>query len=78
MGNTQAIAARHYLQVTDEHYAAAQNAAQHPHVSVRKESQVKKADNKKTVVLPSLASECETVHKCTMGDEGLEPPTSTV
>ncbi len=78
MGNTQAIAARHYLQVTDEHYQAAQNAAQQPHVSPRTESHEEKPVEQKPASLQSLTAPCDTVHKCIVGDTGFEPVTSAV
>ncbi|WP_425267272.1 tyrosine-type recombinase/integrase [Aeoliella straminimaris] len=78
LGNTQAIAARHYLQVTDEHYRAAQNAAQHAHVESSTEPHDKKTTEQKPVVLSNLSEKTDIVNTCRVGDEGLEPPTSTV
>ena len=79
LGNSQAIAAKHYLQVTDEHFEqAAQNAAQSVHVSGRNDSQRKSTAQEKTPVLQGSASSCDLVHKCSVGDTGLEPVTSTM
>ena len=97
LGNSQLIAQRHYLQVTDEdferaagidltakdsgeHYRskAAQNPAQHLHVSARTDSQDTSTADEKTLVLPVHAPQCTNVLGGLVGDEGLEPPTSTV
>ncbi len=79
IGNSAAIAAKHYLQVTDEHYEqAAQNAAQQAHATGRKEPQAEPAAHEKPPVLLESASSCETLQNGGMGGTGLEPVTSTV
>ncbi len=87
IGVSQAVAAKHYLQVTDEHFEqaakltepkAAQKAAQSVHVSGRTDSQTEPSEQEKTPVLQGLAGACDLMYKCPVGDEGLEPPTSTV
>ena len=79
IGNSQTIAAKHYLQVTDEHFHAAtkvaQNAAQQVHAEGRTDSQTEKPAHKKTPVLPGNANSCDLVHTCTVPPEGLEPST---
>ena len=77
---------KHYWQVTDEDFEraiqgsskAVQNPAQHLHVSARTDSQGTSTADEKTLVLPVHAPECESLHGRGVGDEGLEPPTSTV
>jgi integrase len=82
IGNSPAVAAKHYLQVTDEHFrqgitetkSAAQNPAQQMAEMACNPMQ-HKTEN------PGLSGVCESVQCCTsvqVGDEGLEPPTSTV
>jgi integrase len=78
LGNTQAIAARHYLQVTDEHYKAAQNEAQQPHAADGTGRHDESPTEEKTVVLSNLSGNTDMVNERLLGDEGLEPPTSTV
>jgi len=82
IGNSQAVAAKHYLQVTDEHYrqaaaapkCAAQNPAQQAQETARKASQ-RKQEN------PGIAGVCEGLQSLAVpyvGGTGLEPATSTV
>ncbi|MBN2024614.1 MAG: site-specific integrase, partial [Pirellulales bacterium] len=87
IGNSQAVAAKHYLQVTDEHFAhaaqnptpnaiqsAAQNPAQHAHEITGK---AKKPDAKN----PCFSEVFEDSRECTsvqVGVAGLEPATSTL
>ena len=79
IGNSAAVAAKHYLQVTDADYEqAAQKAAQQAHAESRNESQAIKPAHEKAPVLPELAAPCESMHKCSLGGTGLEPVTSTV
>jgi len=86
IGNSQAIATKHYLQVTDDHYLeatkptpkAAQKAAQQAHAGQRTESQTEKAAQQETPVLPGFASGCDSLHKCSVGDTGLEPVTPSL
>jgi integrase len=83
IGNSEAVARRHYLQVTDDHFAravegvapeAVQNPVQQPAGTPRNDSQ---AENE----TPASSEENEGSRElatCPMGDEGFEPPTSTV
>ncbi|WP_425267210.1 tyrosine-type recombinase/integrase [Aeoliella straminimaris] len=75
MGNTQAIAAQHYLQVTDEHYQAAQNAAQQAHAEGGTGTHDKKTTEQKPVVLSNLSGNTDAVNGRLVVREGLEPPT---
>jgi integrase len=79
IGNSQAIAARHYLQVTDAHFQqaaeagaeAVQNPVQSAHATSRKPSQAGSAT-------PVFAEECDTLRYCAdvqVEDRGLEPLT---
>jgi hypothetical protein len=79
IGNSAAIAAKHYLQVTDKHFdQAAQNPAQQVIATSRGEPQTESAAHKKTPVLLGIAPSCDSMQTGGVGDEGLEPPTSTV
>lgn len=77
------IAAKHYLQVTDEHFEqgagkAAQKAAQQAHATGSGEPHDQRPAPAKTPILLGSALPCPTLQFRPMGDEGLEPPTSTV
>ena len=86
LGHSTAVANKHYWQVTDEDFEraiqgsskAVQNPAQYLHVSARTDSQGTCAADEKTLVLPVHAPQCTNVPGGLVGDEGLEPPTSTV
>jgi integrase len=79
MGNSRAVAQKHYLQVTDEHFAkAAQNPAQSAHATDRMEPQSPMAAHEQTLVLPGFASGRDYLPLRPVGDEGLEPPTLSV
>jgi integrase len=74
IGNSQAVAAKHYLQTTDEHFEkAVQNPVQQTAASPRTTQKPDTAAHDKTRVLQGLASSCEAVHKRTMTPTGLEP-----
>ena len=85
LGNTQAVAMRHYVDVTDADFEraiivdaqpaqeAAQNAAQHAHAMDRSEPQPTKAAQEKTPVLLGAASSCETLQNRGMEAAGIEP-----
>ena len=83
LGNSQLIAQRHYLQVTDEDFEraihgsskATQNPAQHLHVSARTGSQGTSPADEETLVLQVPAALCETMRTGLVGDTGLEPVT---
>ncbi|MBI2824396.1 MAG: tyrosine-type recombinase/integrase [Planctomycetia bacterium] len=79
LGNSEAVARRHYLQVTDAHFekatgSAAQKTAQHIPVRAGK-ARHPGGDNAQITgrydIVPPSANTL-------VGDEGLEPPTSTV
>ena len=74
IGNSQAVAQKHYLQVTDEHFEAAQNAAQQAHAQGCNEPQVESKP-------PVFSEQCDAVRlptSCKVGDTGLEPVTSAM
>ena len=76
IGNTEAIASKHYLQVTEDHFAkAVQNPVQHPAVLPRTGSQAGLPAHEKTPVLQGFAAGCEVVHTGRVEDRGLEPLT---
>lgn len=73
IGNSQPVAAKYYLRVTDKDFSnatkpavdnskAAQNPAQQMHVSTRNESHEQTASHKKTPVLPGKTTLCDIVH----------------
>ena len=84
LGNTPSVALRHYLMTTDEHFAAAvkgetkaaQNTAQHAHVSGGSKSQSDPTAQQKTPVLPGSASGCDDMQTTQMAGTGFEPATS--
>ena len=74
IGNSQPVAAKHYLQVTDEHFAkAVQNPVQQPAVSPRTEPQSDWAAHNKTPVLQGCATTCDSMQTCIVPPQGLEP-----
>jgi len=89
LGNTQAVAMRHYVDVTDADFEraaagtgpsdgqAAQNAAQHAHATERGESQSSDAAHEKTPVLLGSASSCDTLQSRGMEAAGIEPAAYT-
>jgi len=75
IGNSQPIAQKHYLQVTQDHFEKAlQNPVQQPAVSARNDSQADPEEHEKTPVLPGVAAECGQVHIGQVRKRGLEPP----
>ena len=78
LGNSQIVAAKHYLQVTDEHFERALMPVQNP-VQQRSETGRNEVQPKRPA--PDFSAECVGLRLCTsvqVGDEGLEPATSTV
>ena len=76
IGNTEAVAAKHYLQVTEDHFTKAlQNALQHPAVLPRTGPQATLPAHEKTPVLQGFAAGCEVVQSGRVEDRGLEPLT---
>lgn len=81
IGNSEAVARKHYLQTTDEHFErairvddeAAQKAAQSAHAGTRGESHEPKPAQKKTPVLPGLATSCDYLPQRTVPLRGVEP-----
>ena len=75
IGNSQPIAAKHYLQVTDDHFSkAVRNPVQQPAVLPRTGSQPGSTAQEKTPVLQGFAAGCEAVHRGRVPKRGLEPP----
>ena len=73
IGNSQPIAAKHYLQVTDDHSTkAVRNPVQQPAVLPRTGSQPGSTAQEKTPVLQGLATGCEAVHRGRVPKRGLE------
>ena len=76
IGNTEAIASKHYLQVTEDHFAkAVQNPVQHPAVLPRTGSQATLPAHEKTPVLQGFAAGCEVVQTGRVEDRGSAPGT---
>ena len=74
IGNSQPIAAKHYLQVTDDHFSKAlQKALQQPAVLPGMELQADRTAQEKTPVLQGFASECDVVRVAGVPPQGLEP-----
>ena len=74
IGNSQPIAAKHYLQVTDGHFSKAlQKALQQPAVLPRTGSQADLTAQEKTPVLQGSAAECDVVLVTGVPPQGLEP-----
>ena len=82
LGNSRIVAAKHYLQVTNEHFeraaGAAQNPAQYLHVSDGKERKLDKSENEKAPDLQGLTSSYDSSVNYLVGDTGFEPVTSAV
>lgn len=79
LGNSQLVAAKHYLQVTDEHYGraiqAAQNPAQSTPTNSGKPRQADRGESDKTLDLQTLAGNCGSLPSAGMRLKGLEPLT---
>ncbi len=81
IGNSQAIAAKHYLQVTDEHWSRAtagqalQNPVQHTAAESRNESQGETEVESEVQSVQSFADECSSMHAQPIPPAGLEPAT---
>ena len=79
IGNTEAVAKKHYLQVTDDHFEKAlQNPMQQAHVTACNGSQVGSTAHEKTPVLQGVASDCDYLQNRQVGVRGLEPRTSAL
>ena len=81
IGNSEAVARKHYLQVTDDHFdrairggaEAAQKAAQSAHAMERTEPQAELAAHEKTPVLPGVATTCDYLPLRPVPPRGVEP-----
>ncbi len=79
IGNSQPVAKKHYLQVTDDHFEKAlRNAQQQGAVWGRNDSQADLTAHKKPLQLQGFAGECDSARTPPMDDTGLEPVTSTM
>ena len=84
IGNSQLIAAKHYLQVTDDHFSeatqepvekTARNTAQQSADGLRNDLQADNDAQEKTPVLQGVSTDCNWLQSVYVGPEGLEPPT---
>ena len=86
IGNSHPVAAKHYLQVTDEHFEQAGNAAIYPvripvqntHESSRTDSENRGGKNEKRPDFQGVSSRSESVQFDQVGYTGLEPVTSSM
>ena len=79
LGNSPMVAQKHYLQVTDDHFAkAVQNPVQQNAETPREESQGVHGNDTNVNELREFATSCIPLRGLPMGDEGLEPPTPSV
>ena len=82
IGNSPRVAARHYLQVTEDHYAkAVQNPVQYDAALPRTAAHGEQADARKQGTCGPVHNEtapCEDREPLSMGDTGLEPVTLRV
>jgi integrase len=90
LGHSQLVAQKHYLQTTDDHFAtalepatnsapeAAQNAAQHAFAPSRMERTKDHYPQENPREKRRFATACDSVQTYSVGDEGFEPPTSSV
>jgi len=87
IGNSELIARKHYLQVTDDHYQLAvgdvagadskalQKAVQQPHETGSNGSQAGSDAHRKAPVLQGFAASCDGMQNHPVEDRGLEPLT---
>jgi hypothetical protein len=85
IGNSQAVAAKHYLQVTDEHFEQAAEAVHNPVQQPAATSCTGSQDENDSATKPFVyrgmregATLCEISTTVKLGDDGLEPPTPSV
>ena len=71
IGNSEAVARKHYLQVTDEHFKAAKNAAHNTTLPVGTERQ----GSEQNCEFPEENNDCRELVVSGIAEEGLEPPT---
>jgi len=78
IGNGESVARKHYLQLTDEHFARAvqggpSKAAQHAHTRERSEPHEQPPAHDKAPVLPGLAASCDYLPLRVVPPRGVEP-----
>ncbi len=78
LGNTPRVADKHYLQVTEQHFAeaiekAAQNPAQLPSEMLGNVLNSVHLGDEKTPVFPRVSEHCDILYKCKSGELGFEP-----
>ena len=84
MGNSQLVAAKHYLQVTDQHFSAAKRfrvgheVGQKASEMTRTEGPPTQKAQRKSSDFRGPAGEFAELQSARVGDEGLEPPTFSV
>ena len=78
MGNSQLVAAKHYLQVTDQHFAKATHNQTHSAAEMSEpdgNAVVRPLrDNEKALEFPGHSVSCRDMHNLTVPRRGLEPP----
>ena len=78
LGNSQLVAAKHYLQVTDEHFAKATHNQTHSGAEISEPDGYAVVhplrDNEKAPEFPGLSVSCRNLHNQTLPRRGLEPP----
>jgi len=84
MGNSQLVAARHYLQVTDDHFAKA-SSPKVAHIVAQKLGETRRTGenpispvSRKPSQFTESSQQFVSVRGRKVGDEGLEPPTPSV
>jgi integrase len=77
LGNSEQVAVKHYLQVTDDHFSkAVQNPVQHLHETPRSGSQPQLSQDGEMQGIHYSANSCDSVHKSKVAEAGLEPARS--
>ena len=77
LGNSEQVAAKHYLQVTDDHFSkAVQNPVQHLHETPRNGSQPQLSQDGETQGIHYSANSCDSVRIRKVAEAGLEPARS--
>ena len=62
LGNSESVARKHYLQVTDDHFEKAlHNPMQQPHVTARNDLQAEMTSHEKTLVLQEVAADYDSL-----------------
>lgn len=73
LGNSESVAVKHYLQITEEHF---QKAVQCLHEPPRNDSQPRLSHSSETQGIQFPASPCDSVNKREVAEAGLEPARS--